>query len=138
MRFQYQVIRPVVKLAAMLSFCILIFALQSCTEESSDTCFSFDERQCLSDPWRALPDFPDPSGAPLTATSGDCLKAYFVSNDIELKSITIDEAFHEVTCLACDVCPTSTRIYISVSQSDKEKVEILDLLSLTEIDCEGI
>ncbi len=132
MSFQNEVILPVIKLAAVLTFFVATLSLHSCTEESNDICYSFDERQCASDPWKvAEPDR-------LNDSLDDFISSYFLTNDIELKSLSIDEAFHEVNCLACDVCPTSTRIYISVSQLDKQKVEVLDLLSLAEIDCEGL
>jgi len=131
MNFKHRVIRPVLKLAAMLSLCVSTLSIHSCSEESSDICYSFDERQCATDPWKtAEPNSTDDS-------MDNIVTSYFQSNNIELKSLTKDDAFHEVTCLACDVCPTSTRFYISVPQRDKEKVEVLDLLSLIEIDCAG-
>ena len=100
----------------------------SCSSDPDDQtiCYSFDQKQCGFDSWA-------------DANSGDDLDIrvtnYLKSQSIIPVQFKVDEAFHQVTCAACEVCPDAPRFYIEISEADKSKIEALGLLSLMNGDC---
>lgn len=112
----------------MLKSIINIFVLLSifsCSDTKDIVCFSFDERQCQIDPWSSAD----------SNTSVEDIKSYLSTEGVEVEGINIDRAFHEVTCLACEVCPTSSRFYISIEEQYEAQLSKLSLLALAKTDC---
>ncbi len=112
----------------IIFFLLVSCFLFSCSEKSSLVCYSFDERQCLTDPWVS---------ANPTSLSSDIV-SYLNDQEIEIENIHIDPAYHEVACLACEVCPSGPRIYIQVRASLQATTERLPLLSLMQANCSNI
>jgi len=108
----------------ILSFFVIL--LISCSSESDGVCYSFDQKQCQSDPW---------SQSDISAPLQDRVVSYLASQNIDPLSIDIDDNFHTVTCLACDVCPDGPRIFIQIRATDQSKIESLYLLDLMEGNC---
>ena len=108
---------------------ILLFAIISCSESKVKVCYSFDERQCVADQWSSLDT---------NTTKEEDIKRFLSNQGIEIEDIYIDGAFHEVTCLACEVCPTATRIYVSIEEQYEAPLLKLSLLSLAKTECSNL
>lgn len=104
-------------------------SIVSCFESKDTVCYSFDEKQCLFDPWTA---------ADSDNTKEDDIKNYLSTEGIEVEDISIDRAFHEVVCLACEVCPSGPRIYVEIEEKSEAQLTRLPLLSLAKTDCSNI
>ncbi len=116
-------------------FLFIAFApmfLLSCgsNDDEAKNCYSFDLRSCAGDVWAK-----DSPGFDNTQDLLNTIEAYLENQGIKVLSISIDESFHEIVCLACYVCPQGSRVYISTSDDNKAKLTALDLLSFSTADC---
>lgn len=113
----------------ILFIILSMLLLSSCGSDDplvDGACFSFDNRSCQANPWNKD-----------NGESIDLLKEarkYIESQDINVINMTADLSFHEVVCLACDVCPDGPRYYIEVAEADTAKLRKLDLLSFESSD----
>lgn len=108
---------------------ILLLTIISCSESKVRVCYSFDERQCLPDQW---------SSSDANTSKEEDIKRFLSTQGVETEDIYVDGAFHEVTCLACEVCPTSTRIYVSIEEQYEDQLTNLSLLSLAKTECSNL
>jgi len=97
-----------------------------------EICFAFDQRQCQTDAFAKYLPKDKNSDAFFQG-----MQSYLADQNIKVQHMRIDMNFHEFTCSACDVCPEAHRFFLSVAQSDKEKIENLNLLNFGLIDCQG-
>lgn len=107
----------------------LLISIVSCSATKDTVCYSFDEKQCLFDPW---------ASSDLVNPKEDNIKSYLSTQGIEIKEIYIDMMFHGVTCLACEICPSGPRIYVEIEEQYESQIRTLPLLSLAKTDCSNI
>ena len=112
-----------------LAFLFILSLSVSCGDsEDTATCYSFDERQCSTDPWVPL------DGLPFSLES--VVTDYLSDQNIEISRILIDPDFHEAVCEACTVCPSGKRIYVDLDTEDISNIEALNLLNGETADCD--
>lgn len=120
---------------------LLVYACQSQKTRASDkqneptnqeeVCLSFDQRQCQTDAFAKY--------LPQKKNSDDMftgMKTYLAEQNIKVLHMRIDMNFHETTCAACDVCPEQHRFFLSLPKSEAKKFQNLNLLNLTDVDCQ--
>lgn len=120
---------------------LLIYACQSQKAQTSDkkteeakqeeVCISFDQRQCQTDAFAKYLPQEKNSDALFTG-----MQTYLAELNIKVQHMRIDMNFHEMTCAACDVCPEQHRFFISLHKTEAEKFQKLNLLNLTDVDCQ--
>lgn len=66
------------------------------------------------------------------------IKSYLNERGIEVIALSIDMGFHQVVCLACEVCPAGPRIYVSINENSLEAMTKENLLSLASADCSQV
>lgn len=120
-----------------LAFIALFGFNSQCTKKdqksSSDTCISFDQRQCGYDEWSEMVPISDN-----VETRAQKMKSYLSEKDIQALDIKIEVGFHEFTCEACGTCPEADRFFIHISKEDVSKLEPLDLLNQEEVNCADV
>ena len=93
-------------------------------------CFSFDERQCRTDPWAENQEF----NVDLETLEQE-ISDYLKDNGVDIVDVEIDPNYHDAVCEACHVCPSGKRIFISTSSDEMQQLNSIDLLSLEKIEC---
>jgi len=96
-----------------------------------EICLSFDQRQCQTDAFAKYLPQEKSSDAMFVG-----MQTYLAEQNIKVLHMRIDMNFHEITCAACDVCPEQHRFFLSLPKSEAEKVQNLNLLNLTDVDCQ--
>ena len=111
--------------------CCSLFFIFSCELESEDkSCATFDMRQCNGNPW--LVDNVIPSSEEEHAQQ---LEDYLEGRGLIIKSVSVDNSFHEIVCEACFNCPQGPRYRVELAAQDTSGLKALDLFSLEIFKC---
>lgn len=111
--------KKTVAIIMTLSLGMLIGCTKS-SDKEENICYSFDKRQCDTDPWvsDAAIDMPTK------------VRDYLQSKSITVKSISVNMNYHEAVCEACNICPVGPRIYVSINSEDEQKLKEEGFLDL--------
>lgn len=92
---------------------------------NSETCFSFDIRQCQTDLFA--------NRLPTNSNEKEfhqAMQSWFEEQGLNVIDIKIVFNYHEFVCEACDVCPTGDRFYVKIDQDSTSALNTFNLLNL--------
>ncbi|MEE9373121.1 MAG: hypothetical protein V3V00_08720 [Saprospiraceae bacterium] len=63
------------------------------------------------------------------------LHSYFSSMSISIEAVKADPNYHDIVCEACFICPENPRYLVKANIDEIIKLEALELLNFTSINC---
>jgi len=118
--------KKLILLSAMAFCCI-------CCDKSDETntCFSFDIRQCQTDAFAS--EIPESDSKALRESK---MEEWLEEQGLVVEELRLEIGFHNAVCEACHVCPQGDRYFVRLEDDDKlELIDGLELLSLEYLDC---
>ena len=94
------------------------------------TCYSFDQRQCMADPWAEK--------IPLDISNDqkeERMMEFLEHKNIDVIRMKVKSDFHEVVCNECKKCPYPHRFFMEINDRNILELKRLRLLNLEECDC---
>ena len=115
----------------LMAFLICNSLFQCSNEGNADfVCFEYDQRACDRDQWaESVPSSDSQSEQELK------MEAYLEMEGMDIKEVSVVSDFHDSICYACYTCPTGDHFYIQINEDDVTKLDAMNLLNLSALNC---